>query len=276
VSCNKDTCLLPFLISLASLSELLSLRVTALHPPLILSALAIVAAYLYTRHWVSSNVLALSLSLSSISMLSLDSFQTGSIMLTGLFLYDIFWVFGTNVMVSVARGFDGPIKIVWPKNFAMGLLQKDTKWQMTMLGLGDIVIPGIFIALALRFDQHRYIKANPSKLITKKDLYFAKPYFQATLIAYVVGLAVTMGVMHFTKAAQPALLYLSPACISAVGLCAFRRGEFKEMWAWKDEEEEKDEDKKKAEAKETKSDEVVEKPKATKSTTRRRKSSMTK
>lgn len=200
-------------------------------------------------------------------MLSLDSFQTGSIMLSGLFLYDIFWVFGTNVMVSVARGFDGPIKIVWPKNFVMGLLQKDTKWQMTMLGLGDIVIPGIFIALALRFDQHRYIQANPSKMITKKDLHFAKPYFQATLIAYVAGLAVTMGVMHFTKAAQPALLYLSPACISAVGLCAFRRGEFKQMWAWKDEEEEKEAEKK---DKKAALDEVVDKAKAAKSTTRRR------
>jgi minor histocompatibility antigen H13 len=102
--------------------------------------------------------------------------------------------------------------------------------------LGDIVIPGIFIALALRFDQHRFIQANPSKFITKRDLGFAKPYFQATMVAYVLGLATTMGVMHFTKAAQPALLYLSPACISAVALCAFQRGEFKEMWSWKDDE----------------------------------------
>lgn len=218
------------------------MRVTVLHPVLVAIACSLVAAYLYSRHWVASNVLALSLSLSSISMLSLDSFQTGSIMLIGLFLYDIFWVFGTNVMVSVARGFDGPIKIVWPKNFVMGLFEKDTKWQMTMLGLGDIVIPGIFIALALRFDQHRYIGANSSKLVTKRDHDFAKPYFHSTLVAYVVGLAVTMGVMHFTQAAQPALLYLSPACIIAVFLCAARRGEIKEMWAWKDEEEREDEE----------------------------------
>lgn len=209
-------------------------------------------------------------------MLSLDSFQTGSIMLMGLFLYDIFWVFGTNVMVSVARGFDGPIKIVWPKNFVMGLFESDTKWQMTMLGLGDIVIPGIFIALALRFDQHRFIQANPSKLITKKDIQFAKPYFQATLIAYVVGLAVTMGVMHFTKAAQPALLYLSPACISAVGLCAAKRGEVKEMWSWKDEQEQEEDEKKESKSTEvskTESNgEVLQKTKSGR-TVRRRKTS---
>ncbi|UZJ55236.1 hypothetical protein CBS101457_004556 [Exobasidium rhododendri] len=227
----------------AKTEELFRLRLTVLHPILITMACSLVGIYLYTKHWIPSNVLALSLSLSSISMLSLDSFQTGSIMLMGLFLYDIFWVFGTNVMVSVARGFDGPIKIVWPKNLLMGLMDANVKWQMTMLGLGDIVIPGIFIALALRFDQHQYIQANQSKLITKRDVEFAKPYFQATMIAYVVGLATTMGVMHFTKAAQPALLYLSPACIAAVGLCAVKRGEVKEMWAWKDEAESEDKSK---------------------------------
>jgi minor histocompatibility antigen H13 len=234
-------------LNLPSCAELFKLRLTVLHPPLIATACSLVGLYLYTRHWVPSNILALSLSLSSISMLSLDSFQTGSIMLTGLFLYDIFWVFGTNVMVSVARGFDGPIKIVWPKNFVMGLMESNVKWQMTMLGLGDIVIPGIFIALALRFDQHQFIQANPSKMVTKRDIGFAKPYFQATMVAYVLGLATTMGVMHFTKAAQPALLYLSPACIAAVVLCAVKRGEVKEMWAWKDEGEPEEKDKSEAE-----------------------------
>lgn len=226
----------------AETTTLLALRISPLHVPLALGSFALVMLYLATRHWLACNVIALSLSLSSISMLSLDSFQTGGIMLMGLFLYDIFWVFGTNVMVSVARGFEGPIKIVWPKNLVAGLFDSKTKWQMTMLGLGDIVIPGIFVALALRFDQHLYIKQNPKSLITKRDITFAKPYFQATMTGYIAGLATTMGVMHFTKAAQPALLYLSPACIISVALTAWRRGELQEAWSWKDEE--ADEDKK--------------------------------
>lgn len=173
-------------------------------------------------------------------MLSLDSFQTGGIMLMGLFLYDIFWVFGTNVMVSVARGFEGPIKIVWPKNFVAALTDHQSQWQMTMLGLGDIVIPGVFVALALRFDQHIFITSNPKKLITKRDTSFPKPYFQATLFGYFTGLATTMAVMHFTGAAQPALLYLSPACIAAVALCAAKRNELQRVWAWTDEDPETD------------------------------------
>ncbi|CAG8738750.1 28877_t:CDS:2, partial [Racocetra persica] len=46
----------------------------------------------------------------NLSMLSLDSFKTGMILLGGLFFYDIFWVFGTEVMVTVAKSFDAPIK----------------------------------------------------------------------------------------------------------------------------------------------------------------------
>jgi minor histocompatibility antigen H13 len=29
-----------------------------------------------------------------------------------LFFYDIFWVFGTEVMVTVAKNLDGPIKLL--------------------------------------------------------------------------------------------------------------------------------------------------------------------
>jgi hypothetical protein len=46
-----------------------------------------------------------------IEMLSLGSFKIGAILLAGLFVYDIFWVFFTPVMVSVAKSFDAPIKV---------------------------------------------------------------------------------------------------------------------------------------------------------------------
>jgi minor histocompatibility antigen H13 len=45
-----------------------------------------------------TNVLALSFGHGAISMLKLDSFKTGSILLSGLFFYDIWWVFGTKVV----------------------------------------------------------------------------------------------------------------------------------------------------------------------------------
>ncbi|CAO1625741.1 unnamed protein product [Parajaminaea phylloscopi] len=242
--------------------DVLKLRLSRWHLPLFLLALVPVVIFHVTRHWMASNVIALCLALNAVSLMGLDSFITGSIMLGGLFLYDIFWVFGTEVMVSVARNFEaGPIKILFPKNLPqvlehyhahyqhpatspramvatlLGIVDKAPKWQMTMLGLGDIVIPGIFIALALRFDQHLHLSTlSSAQLATFKrtDIAFPKPYFVATMTAYVAGLVTTMAVMHVFQAAQPALLYLSPACVFAVAIQAAKRGEWSQLWAWKD------------------------------------------
>lgn len=43
-------------------------------------------------------------------MLLLNNMSTGFILLGGLFVYDIFWVFYTDVMVTVAKSFEAPIK----------------------------------------------------------------------------------------------------------------------------------------------------------------------
>ena len=67
-------------------------------------------------------------------MLNLGSTKTGVILLWGLFLYDVWWVFFTPVMVAVATKIDGPIKLLFPTR------SLDRKFNM--LGLGDIVIPG--------------------------------------------------------------------------------------------------------------------------------------
>lgn len=39
----------------------------------------------------------------------------GAVLLSGLFVYDIFWVFGTPVMVTVAKSLDAPIKLLFPR-----------------------------------------------------------------------------------------------------------------------------------------------------------------
>ncbi|KAK7242897.1 aspartic endopeptidase [Aureococcus anophagefferens] len=72
-------------------------------------------------------------------------------MLGGLFFYDVWWVFGTDVMVTVAKGVDGPIKLLFPRPPGGG----DGGPAFSMLGLGDVVVPGLFLALLLRFDAAR-------------------------------------------------------------------------------------------------------------------------
>eukprot|EP00322_Chrysochromulina_rotalis_P029032 CAMPEP_0115842362 /NCGR_PEP_ID=MMETSP0287-20121206/7762_1 /TAXON_ID=412157 /ORGANISM="Chrysochromulina rotalis, Strain UIO044" /LENGTH=315 /DNA_ID=CAMNT_0003296031 /DNA_START=47 /DNA_END=994 /DNA_ORIENTATION=- len=170
---------------------------------------AAAGAYAVTKKWYLNNLLGCAFSIQAIEMLALGSYAIGCILLCGLFFYDVFWVFGTEVMVSVAKGLNAPVKILFPK--ALGV----TPVPCSMLGLGDIVIPGIFVALMYRIDV--------------KKGYTSNPYFTSNLVAYEMGLAMTVGVMHFFDAAQPALLYLVPCCIGSSLLMGAVRGELNDV-----------------------------------------------
>ncbi|KAF9167161.1 hypothetical protein DFQ27_007187 [Actinomortierella ambigua] len=242
--------------------EFYSARFTIIHMAMTVVSVLLTGYYTLTKNWIASNIFGMSFALNAIQLLALDSFKTGMILLSGLFVYDIFWVFGTEVMVSVAKNFDAPVKVIFPRLF-FGLPAGEA-YQFAMLGLGDIVIPGVFVALCVRFDQHLAGTKNPNLGRSKR---FAKPYFTACFIAYVIGLATTMYVMHTFKAAQPALLYLSPACILSVLFMGAARGELKQVFAYTSEDE-ADKKKKEEEAKKKKlEDEKNSGPKRTLPTT---------
>jgi minor histocompatibility antigen H13 len=50
------------------------------------------------RSALVTDILGLSFSHNALALLKLDSFKTGCILLSGLFVYDIWWVFGTEVV----------------------------------------------------------------------------------------------------------------------------------------------------------------------------------
>ncbi|KAL7540291.1 hypothetical protein ACHAXR_010012 [Thalassiosira sp. AJA248-18] len=195
------------------------------------------AVYFQTKHWTMNNVMGICFCLQGIERFSLGTYKIGAILLVGLFFYDIFWVFGTEVMVTVAKSLDGPIKILFPRSLTPD--PTTGKLEMSLLGLGDIVIPGFFLAILLRFDAHI---ANVPYFPTNCHASFPKPYFHSALLGYVIGLATTLYVMIVFEAAQPALLYLVPACLSSSLLCAAVRGELKELFEYSEEEEEEEEE----------------------------------
>jgi len=186
--------------------------------------------YFQTKHFLLNNMMGMAFCVQGMERISLGTVKNGTILLCGLFFYDIFWVFGTDVMVTVAKSFDAPIKLLFVKAFAEG----DKKAEMSLLGLGDIVIPGIFIAMLLRFDAANAKVPENAPPGTP----FPKPYFTAALFMYTVGLLATVGVMYFFEAAQPALLYLVPACLLASVGFATVRGQFKTLWEFSEEEDE--------------------------------------
>lgn len=62
--------------------------------------------YFQTRYWAANNILGIAFCLQGIERFSLGSYKIGAILLVGLFFYDIFWVFGTDVMVRNSWLFD--------------------------------------------------------------------------------------------------------------------------------------------------------------------------
>lgn len=189
------------------------------------------AWYALRKHWLANNVLGLAFCIQGIEMLSLGSFKTGAILLAGLFVYDIFWVFFTPVMVSVAKSFDAPIKLLFPT--------ADSARPFSMLGLGDIVIPGIFVALALRFDVSRGRQPQ---------------YFKSAFLGYTFGLVLTIVVMNWFQAAQPALLYIVPAVIGFLAVHCIWNGEVKQLLEF-DESKTADSSQEESDAKSSKKDE---------------------
>ena len=211
------------------------------------------AAYALRKHWLANNALGLAFSLTGIETLSMGSVQTGTLLLCGLFLYDIFWVFCTPVMVTVAKSFDAPIKLLFPRRAVAAAaaaageaLLNVTGGNATaegvgagagakkerpfnMLGLGDIVVPGIFLALVLRMDVVRAAAAAAAGAPPPRS------YFRGSVAGYLAGLGTTIGVMNLFNAAQPALLYIVPGVLVAVLGRAALCGEFAAVFAWSEE-----------------------------------------
>ena len=127
-----------------TLLDLLSLAVAGI----------MVLFYILTKSWIYNNILATMLSINAIQMIFLGNFKNGFGMLIALFFYDIYFVFGTDVMLTVAKSIDAPIKILFPTDWS------GETGKFSLLGLGDIVIPGIFMAMCLRFDVLKSLNAR--------------------------------------------------------------------------------------------------------------------
>ncbi len=262
---------LPPLILTAHFIDLLSAGVSVLVVSSFLLTTGLSSSFI---HILPHNLIACSLAAQGISgLVSLNNFLIGNCFLSGLFFYDIFWVFCTPVMVAVATQLEAPAKIILPN---WGVIQQtvEREVQKTMddgstqilkelihrrhplIGLGDIVIPGLFLGLCLRFDVFLYCKRQLGGLIrsTDRDFHaanhlFSKDFsaltspaawqrkwtFWVCFCAYLLSLITTGWIMNFFNAAQPALLYICPALIIASVGSAWFGGNWTEMWSYDEE-----------------------------------------
>ena len=95
-----------------------------------------------TNHWFINNYIALSFSIYAIEKFSYTQFWQIALTFVALIVYDVSFVYGSDVMITVAREFDAPMKILIPvKGFGYA-----------MIGIGDIIVPGFLISMCMRCD----------------------------------------------------------------------------------------------------------------------------
>jgi len=103
-----------------------------------------------------------------LSLVGLGSFAAAGSLLVGLLCYDAFWVFGSgyvfgdgtadsNVMMAVATSdaFRGPFRLLFPRFEDVLNPPPPGALPFSLLGLGDVAVPGLLACLALRYDASR-------------------------------------------------------------------------------------------------------------------------
>ena len=130
----------------------------------VLALTAVLYYNLAAKPWWLTNILGYSFTYTALQFMSPTTFWTGTLILTALFFYDIYFVFFTPLMVTVATKIDIPAKMLFPRPADP---DQDPAKSLAMLGLGDIVLPGIVIGMALRFDLYLFYlrkqkRAKPS------------------------------------------------------------------------------------------------------------------
>ncbi|KAL5722215.1 hypothetical protein ACHQM5_005761 [Ranunculus cassubicifolius] len=178
--------------------------------------------------WISQNIFGITFIVAVLQRVRVTNLKVGSILLGCVFLYDVFWVFGSekifneSVMIVVAHGgkssADGiPMLLTIPRMF-------DPWGGYCVVGLGDLILPGLVIAFALRYD---YLA----------DKTFRAGYFVWAMTAYGLGLLLTYVALIFMDGhGQPTLLYINSLLldmcivIQILLLLGKKRGELEILW----------------------------------------------
>ncbi|TNM98427.1 hypothetical protein fugu_014673 [Takifugu bimaculatus] len=178
--------------------------------------------------WVLQDTLGIAFCLYMLKTVRLPTFKACTLLLSVLFVYDVFFVFitpfltnsGESIMVEVAAGPSDsttheklPMVLKVPRLNSSPLALCDRPFSL--LGFGDILVPGLLVVYCHRFD----ILIQSSRI-----------YFVACTIAYGIGLLITFVALAVMQMGQPALLYLVPCTLLTSLTVALCRKELPQFW----------------------------------------------
>ncbi len=195
--------------------------------------------------WIPQNIIGMCMCCQILRLARFPNLNVISLLLVLTFFYDIFFVFispyfyGKSVMLTVATagGADDAVGDLNCQAFCIyhpqsekckrspGLpmllrIPRFLDWRggSSMLGLGDIVIPGVLLAYLLQFDVVHYRKRT------------CCTYYTIACIGYAVGLQLANLSVIIFDVGQPALLYIVPCTLGVVLLVSKCRGELMLLW----------------------------------------------
>jgi len=198
---------------------------------LVLMCLSVLMLWIFTGNWLVINCMAWCIGVTQLAVIRLPNLKLSIILLCAFLVYDVFWVFispvifGQSVMVAVATKMPTsalPMTLSVPHVLDNG--------GYSLLGLGDIVLPGLFICYTYSFDTAVKESIIPRSI---NDEIIEPPkvgYFVIAFIGYIVGFVSTLLAFVIMEVGQPALLYLVPCCVIPVCVAANMQGHLQIMW----------------------------------------------
>ena len=199
---------------------------SALIVSFVLSIVSTVYFYLSPNDWLISNAVSMNMAIWSIAQLKLKNLKSGALILIALFFYDIYFVFGTDVMVTVATNLDIPVKLSLPVKFNTA----QNNFNFSILGLGDIALPGMFIAMCYKYDIWKWHLDHDDTEFHFLNWSYVGKYFITAMVSYVASLVSAMVSLSIFNTAQPALLYIVPSLLISTILVACWNKDFKQFW----------------------------------------------
>uniref|UniRef100_M4BSY6 PA domain-containing protein n=1 Tax=Hyaloperonospora arabidopsidis (strain Emoy2) TaxID=559515 RepID=M4BSY6_HYAAE len=239
--------------------------------------------------WVLQDVFGVCFCLIFLRTARVANLKVATVLLVLVFVYDVFtvivspYIFDENVMIKVATGgaqgaaVGGPLSgycLRYPtdtkhdcRSESMPILLQVPKmldWRagFSLLGLGDIVLPGLLLVFGARydyatrgqlfgrpvplygkmFDQRNGVSAATTGIdwdldvsgvelgSAKKHYLSRRGLFCILMWGYATGILLANAGVATTGSDHPALMYLVPCTLGLLAVVAWRRGILKKLW----------------------------------------------
>ncbi|EEY60017.1 signal peptide peptidase-like protein [Phytophthora infestans T30-4] len=214
--------------------------------------------------WVFQDLFGVCFCLVFLRTARLPNLKVATVLLVLVFMYDVFmvfispYIFKESVMIKVATGgaqstATGGVSsgycLRYPtdtkhdcRSESMPILLRVPKvldWRsgFSLLGLGDIVLPGLLLVFCARYDYATRgqlfgrLKPPHGKMFGRHPQHLCRRgLFCLLMWGYTIGLLLANVAVVTTGSGQPALMYLVPCTLGLLASVGWRRGILSKLW----------------------------------------------